>query len=258
MKEKSLILIWVWIWVLAWGLCSSVFKSAFMDYINTNNLSQNGKSFIQRIYNPISGFYEQRSEENIKVTDFYSDDSFQRFLDDNHPLSVWYEAPDIVKINSDFITNWSSTFYLREEAAIQFADMARAFSNAFGFKSHLTINSAWRSQAFQRKLANNCSAWRCANPWTSEHEVWLALDLGVNWWNIKWWDWKYYQRLIDNAHLRWFHNSYQRWIEVDGKIVEPRHRRYVWVELATILHDNQQTFSEYFYSEVENNNSDFN
>ena len=63
--------------------------------------------------------------------DYYSDDSFQVFLDDNHWLSQNYKAPDIVKINSDFTTNKSSNFMLREEAAKNFEDMARAFSNAF-------------------------------------------------------------------------------------------------------------------------------
>ena len=58
--------------------------------------------------------------------------------------------------------------------------MAWAFSNAFGFKAKLTINSAWRSQKYQRQLASNCSAGRCAKPGTSEHEAGLALDLGVN------------------------------------------------------------------------------
>jgi LAS superfamily LD-carboxypeptidase LdcB len=63
-----------------------------------------------------------------------------------------------VKINSDFTTNKSSNFMLRKEAAKNFEDMARAFSNAFNFKSKLTINSAWRSQAYQYQLLSNCSA----------------------------------------------------------------------------------------------------
>lgn len=253
MKEKNLILICGWAVILAGGLCSAVFKSAFVNYANV--LNSNTK--FSRISNLIIGLYEgnNKDEESKqiekKIIDYYSDDSFQKFLDDDHALSADYEASDITKIISDFTSNKSSDFYLREEAATAFADMARAFSNAFEFKSRLTINSARRSQAFQRKLSSNCSKWRCANPGTSEHEAWLALDLWVNWWNIQAWWWKYYQRLIDNAHLYWFHNTYQRWMEIDGKIIEPRHWRYVWIDLATILHDNQQTFAEYFYSNVE-------
>ena len=79
-------------------------------------------------------------------------------MDDNHSLSANYEANDIVKINSDFTSNKSSNFSLRKKAAEMFEGMARAFSNAFGFKAKLTINSAWRSQKYQRQLASSCSA----------------------------------------------------------------------------------------------------
>lgn len=238
------------------------FSSGITFWWNDFNLI-NSQPNIPWIYNPVSWFYEQKSEEEIqqeilqeklKKIDLYSDDSFQKFLDDNHTLTKNYEAKDIVKINSDFTFNKSSNFMLRKKAAEMFEGMAWAFSNAFGFKAKLTINSARRSQAYQRKLAANCSNARCAKPWSSEHEAWLALDLGVNGWNIKAWSGKYYQRLNDNAHLYGFHNSYQKWMEVDGKMIEPWHWRYVWVELATILHDRNQTFAEYFYENIEQKN----
>jgi len=248
--KKNLITIWILAWFLSWGI---VLWWEFVPYVN-NQLN------IPRIYNPVSGFYEPKTEEEIekeiqqdKISkmDFYSDTSLQKFLDDNHPLSWNYEANDIVRINSDFTTNRSSDFMLRKDAAAYFEWMARAFSNAFDFKAKLTINSARRSQAYQRKLAATCSTARCATPWTSEHEAWLALDLGVNWVSVTAWSGKYYQWLVDNAHKYGFHNTYQRWMEIDGKMVEPRHWRYMWVELATILHDNNQTFAEYFYENIE-------
>jgi hypothetical protein len=40
-------------------------------------------------------------------------------------------------------------------------------------------------------------------------------------------------------------------MEVDGKIIEPWHWRYVGKELATILHNNNKTFAEYFYENIE-------
>lgn len=238
----TLVLVCLFIW-------STVFA---LDWVFSNN--------IPRVYNPISWFYEQKSKEDIEreveqakldKIDYYSDDSFQKFLDDNHALSANYEAKDIVRIKSDFTSNRSSDFMLRKKAAEMFEWMARAFSNAFNFKAKLTINSARRSQKYQRQLAGNCAPWRCAKPWASEHEAWLALDLWVNWWNIKAGSWKYYQWLVDNAHKYGFHNSYQKWIEIDGKIVEPRHWRYMWIELATILHNNNQTFTEYYYKNIE-------
>ena len=247
--RKNLVMVWVLFGILSWGI---VFWWDNFHLINS-------KPNIPWIYNPISGFYEQRTKEEIekeKISnmDFYSDTSFQKFLDDKHPLWRSYEANDIVKINSDFTSNKSSDFRLRKKAAEMFEWMAWAFSNTFGFKAKLTINSAWRSQKYQRQLASNCSAWRCAKPGTSEHEAWLALDLWVNGWNIRAWSGKYYQWLVDNAHKYGFHNSYQKWMDVDGKIVEPRHWRYVWVELATILHNKKQTFAEYFYENIEQKN----
>ena len=247
--KKNLAVIFVWFCVIWW--CATFSSSP----VFTNNQFN-----IPWIYNPISGLYEQKSKEEIekeiqqekaKKIDYFSDDSFQKFLDDNHPLSANYSPNDIVKINSDFTFNKSSNFSLRKKAAEMFEWMARAFSKSFWFKAKLSINSARRSPAYQRQLASNCSVWRCAKPGTSEHEAGLALDLGVNGWNIKSWSGVYYQWLVDNAHKYGFHNSYQRWMEVDGKIVEPRHWRYVWVELATILHDRNQTFSEYFYEIIE-------
>ena len=204
--RKNLIIVWIFLGIFSSGI---VFWWEVFYFMNN-------QSIIPRIYNPISWFYEQKKEEEIQkdVTanmDFYSDTSFQKFLDDSHPLSWNYEVKDIVK-----------------------------------------INSARRSQSFQRQLSKNCSNARCANPWTSEHEAGLALDLGVNGWNIKAWSWKYYQWLIDNAHLYGFHNSYQKWMEIDGKMVEPWHWRYVWTWLATLLHDRWQTFAEYFYENIEN------
>ena len=124
---------------------------------------------IPRIYNPISGFYEPKTQEEIDLewaesVDYYSDDSIRKFLDDNHPLSANYEASDTRKLNSNFTSNRSSKFMLRKEAAEAFELMAWAFSNAFDFKAKLTINSARRSQAYQRKLASTCSSVRCAKP----------------------------------------------------------------------------------------------
>jgi len=248
--KKNLITLWILLWFLSSGI---VLWWEFVPFVN-NQFN------VPWIYNPVSWFYEQKTEEEIEKEiewdavskiDFYSDDSLQKFLDDNHPLSWSYEASDIVKINSDFTTNKSSDFMLRKDAAAYFEWMAWAFSNAFNFKAKLTINSARRSQGFQRKLAASCSTSRCATPWTSEHEAGLALDLWVNWVNIKAWSGIYYQWLVDNAHKYGFHNTYQKWMDVDWKMVEPRHWRYMWVELATILHDNDKTFAEYFYQYIE-------
>jgi D-alanyl-D-alanine carboxypeptidase len=72
--------------------------------------------------------------------------------------------------------------------------------------------------------------------------------LGVNGGNILGKGGKYYQWMAQNAHLYGFHNTYQKGIAIDGKMVEPWHWRYVGIALATHLYDSKQTLAEYFYS----------
>ena len=176
------------------------------------------------------------------------DDSFQKFLDKDHFFSkIDYGPSDLKAIESDFTANNSRKFLLREEAWKAFADMAWNFQNDFNWKKKLSINTAYRSYQLQKYLMKsycNGRAWQCALPWTSEHQAWLAVDLWVNGKSI---DNASFQWLQSNAHKWWFHNTYQKWIEVDGQIVEPWHWRYLWVELATELYNNKQSFAEWYY-----------
>jgi LAS superfamily LD-carboxypeptidase LdcB len=84
--------------------------------------------------------------------DFDSDDSFQKYLHTDHPFhDISYVPTDLVPIHSNFTANASRSFKLREEAAIQFADMAWHFRNAFS-GDKLYISSAYRSRGLQDYL----------------------------------------------------------------------------------------------------------
>jgi hypothetical protein len=64
--------------------------------------------------------------------DFDSDDSFQKYLNADHPFADTSYVPiDLIPIDSHFTANNSKAFKLRQEAAIYFADMAWHFWNAF-------------------------------------------------------------------------------------------------------------------------------
>lgn len=190
--------------------------------------------------------------------DFESDDSLQKYLSDDHPFDdASYTPADLLPIHSNFTANFSKAFKLREEAGIQFADMAWHFRNDFD-GDKLYIVSAYRSSWLQWYLLKQwCALFRCAKVGTSEHQAWLAVDIKVI---TKWgkaysldaaYPNKYSDRLKANAASFGFHNTYQRGVEVDGKMIEWRHRRYVWAELATLLADSNQTFAEY-YNALEN------
>ena len=84
--------------------------------------------------------------------DFDSDDSFQKYLSVEYPFGdTDYVPKDLVSITSNFTANDVRKFKLREEASIQFADMAWHFRDAFK-GDRLAITSAYRSVGFQDYL----------------------------------------------------------------------------------------------------------
>jgi len=214
---------------------------------------------IQPIINHeiVPSFWQEHKAPSF---DFESDDSFHKFLHDKNPfIDKSYVPTDLLPINSNFTANNAKAFKLREEAWLQFADMARHFRNTFS-GDKLFIASAYRSKGFQDFMIQKwCALLRCAKSGTSEHQAWLAVDIKVI---TKWGKWysldaaypnKYYDWFKAHAADFWFHNTYQKGVEVDGKMVEWRHRRYVWKELATILMENNQTFAEYYFATMKNN-----
>lgn len=181
--------------------------------------------------------------------DLLTDSSFQRYIGNWQKLDdIHYIPQDLVSIESDFTANSSRRFSLRKEAADQFADLAWHFWHDFD-GDRLYITSAYRSASFQTALLNRgCPLSRCAEAWASEHQLWLAIDLWVMTKNWKYISLsnnnKYYQRLLKYSSHRWFHNSFQNGIDIDGQIKEGRHRRYLWEDLATELYDQWQSFSQ--------------
>jgi D-alanyl-D-alanine carboxypeptidase len=242
MKKKS-----VWIGIVGFLMVGLGGFFSYREYLlasqegtlrTYNSLTDNREQINRTSSTDITHYgtiADERGENSF--FDFFSDHSFQKFLDDTHTLTPSYRPDDVVEIHSDFTANAASRYQLRQEAAIQFADMARAFADTFNFEAKLSLTSAWRSPVYQKQLSATCSTQRCALPGTSEHEAGLAVDVGVNGGNILSAGGKYYQWLYDNAHRYGFHNTYQKGIAIDGKIVEPWHWRYVGVALATYLHE---------------------
>ncbi|MFA7298843.1 MAG: D-alanyl-D-alanine carboxypeptidase family protein [Candidatus Absconditabacterales bacterium] len=201
-------------------------------------------------YSVLPNFGFQHSSPEF---DFDTDTSFQKYLNSDHPFDdSTYTPTDLLPIDSNFTANNSKAFKLRAEAGTQFADMARHFRNAFS-GDRLYISSAYRSSGLQGYLIKQgCAMIKCAAIGTSEHQAGLAVDIKVITKGGRGYSLdaaypnKYSDRLKANAAEYGFHNTYQKGIEVDGKIIEGRHRRYLGTELAKILADNNQTFAEYY------------
>ncbi len=176
------------------------------------------------------------------------DNDIQKFVWVNKPFhNVSYEPSDLVPLQWRSHISAQTRHTLRKEAADNLEKMANAFYEKFW--TNIVIASAYRSYGYQKNsISESCKqSGRCAREWESEHQLWLAVDLreATNEQKFLSKYQKYYDRLHENAHLYWFHQSYQNWREFDGYYIEPWHWRYLWTWLATKLHDRNITFTQY-------------
>lgn len=129
---------------------------------------------------------------------------------------------------------------------------------------HIRNNSAYRSYDYQSGLYNsykNSNGLTWADKWSarpghSEHQTGLALDVGVkNEYSLgKFENSREFTWIKDHAHLYGFILRYPKGKEyITGYGYEPWHYRYVGIDAATYIYENDITFEEYYAYFVENN-----
>ena len=181
--------------------------------------------------------------------DYISDESITKFVSAQIPFSNRQYIPsDLVSLQSKWLVVNNSNMKLRAIALKKLDRLAEEFYTMFQDK--LVIVSAYRSYSYQVNIAKGCSTTLCARPGFSEHQLGLTIDIFAATTAGKFLSKaefkKYYERLMQNAHRYGWHNSYQKGVTIDTYQPEPRHRRYLWRELATELYDSQITFAEWY------------
>ena len=253
------ILLW-WSLLLIWFLRSYSTQEYFYD------LSHDTGEEI-KIFNKISAFYKdpsplqaetiplsiKRDTLALSLRDYASDDSITKFVSAKVSLNnVMYIPSSLVDLRSDYLVT-SPWMKLRSVALEELEQLAQEFFSIFDKK--IVIVSAYRSYGYQKNLAEWCSSTLCARPWRSEHQLGLTIDIFaattsgqfLSKPNFQ----KYYLRLLENAHRYGRHNSYQKWVSIDTYQQEPRHRRYLWRDLATELYKKWLTFAEWYNQKTE-------
>ena len=191
-----------------------------------------------------------QKQERIQKLDIIRDSSLTKYVDPN----VSFEEPayipnDMRDLSDTFIIDSKWDAQMRSEAAGYFEALAEAFYEEFNEK--VVVVSSYRSYSYQAGIkARGCPDNLCAKAGHSEHQSGLSIDL----WSAsskQYWDSDtrlqgFYVWLSENAHFYGFHNSYQKGRDIDGYEIEPWHWRYLWVEFADYLHDNDMTFAEYY------------
>lgn len=163
-----------------------------------------------------------------------------------------YIPSDLWAIESEYVIDSKGNGSLRYEANTALNKMATDFYKEFEEK--IVVVSSYRSYAYQKWIKDRgCPDNLCSKAGFSEHQSWLAIDLWeasnynqfMSQEKLK----NYYEWLKKNSHLYGFHNSYQKWIDIDGYDREPWHWRYLWVPLSSQLQKSGQTFAEYYFSD---------
>ncbi len=169
-----------------------------------------------------------------------------------HPLDKQY-VPELVSVPN-------THFQLEPTTLSAYQELMKAARGAG--HSKLSLKSAYRSYQTQsilheRKVhqykqygsaARTKAAQIVAKPGTSEHQLGQAIDIANNGSLVQsFGDTEAGQWLAKHAHNYGFILRYPKdTLAVTGVIYEPWHFRYVGVDLATLLYDEQWTLEEYF------------
>ena len=192
-----------------------------------------------------------KKEREIQQLDLQTDTSLTKFVNNEiHFETLSYIPENLVGVSSEYVydAKWWASF-MTKRANISLQAMWKAFYKEFWKK--MTVVSAYRSYAYQAGIkARWCPDNLCAKAGYSEHQSWLWVDF---WsastqaiWQADATLSRYYDWLSKNAHLYGYHNTYQKGLAVDGYEIEPWHWRYLWIDLATYLRDEEITFAEFY------------
>jgi D-alanyl-D-alanine carboxypeptidase len=184
--------------------------------------------------------------KNIKPVRVINHDSI---VNKNYKLNENYVPSDLEKISLEFSCKDK---YLRKIAKIYFEKMAKEAKKE-GF--NIIAVSTYRSYKYQEKLYNNyvkdkgyyyadmCSA-RAGH---SEHQTGLAVDIADL--SLDYDNFEYTKEFIwvkENAHKYGFIMRYPKAkFHITGFKYEPWHYRYVGIDVATYIYENNITLEEY-------------
>ena len=200
--------------------------------------------------------FDTKIELFLNKINLLNDDSLTKFVSNKVPFfNLSYVPEDLVSVSWEHIVDskgWTITVKkVLKESLDKLSEQFYEDTN-----NNIVIVSWYRSYLYQKWIKDRwCPDNLCAKAWYSEHQSGLAIDIYSasserNWANdnnLR----KYLSWFQANAHKYWFHQTYQNWVEIDWYEVEPWHWRYLWVDFATYLHENDLTFGQ-FYEKMSN------
>lgn len=218
----------------------------YEKYYLNNNFSY--KDVVLRVnMNLDNSFYTNTKE----VTNF----SLLMLVNKYNYVNNEFKPDDLVKLEKYAVNN----MYLNKTCMEAFLDLA---SNALLEGYNIRAISTYRTYDYQNNLYNNYvkkdgvdkADTYSARPGFSEHHTGLAIDID----NIK----TSYVNFENTNEFKWMQENAYKYgfilrypsdkVDITGYIYEPWHYRYVGIEIAKIIKENNITFEEYYYEYLDN------
>ena len=183
------------------------------------------------------------------INTIYYPTTYDILVNKNNKLTSDYIPNDLEKISLEYACEDK---YLRHDAKIAFEKMAKQ-AKLEGYS--IVAVSTYRSYDYQKKLYNNYVKEKglyyadlaSARPGHSEHQTGLSLDvadLSLDYDNFE--STKEFSWTINNAHKYGFILRYPKAkFHITGFKYEPWHYRYVGIDIATYIYENNITLEEY-------------
>lgn len=224
------------------------FKNEYIDrYLSYKK--KNSKLSNNDIILRVNIGLDQDFYTNVKAA--LNNNSNQVLVNKYYYLDESYVPANLEKIDTKYAT---PDRYLVNVARISFEHLA-----AKAKKEGLNIRavSTYRSYSYQTNLYNNYvkqdgvsnADKYSARPGFSEHQTGLAIDIDnivTNYNNFE--NTKEYKWMLNNAHNYGFILRYPKGKEdITGYMYEPWHYRYVGVNIASFIHQNNITYEEYYF-----------
>lgn len=196
------------------------------------------------------GSYEDTVEET-------NPDSLTALVNKHRYVNEDYVPSDLVDMSDEYANNYYRQMQLRSEAYEWFKKMVDA-AKEDNIKFY--AESGYRSFKFQRTLYNNYvntngytkANMYAAKPGFSEHELGTAVDI-ANIYTIETVD-PEYDWIEKNGYKYGYIFRYkEEWTDLTGFAEESWHIRYVGVEAATKIHEENISFEEYWIKYVNKN-----
>lgn len=221
-------------------------ESNLKRYINYQKENQEeDTSMVIRIVN-VNG--DKASYANTSPTDM--EKGILILVNKYNYLEEDHEFPNLENISLMYAYNDNK---LQEEAVTNYFKMAR---DAKQQGLNLVVNTSYRSYASQEKIYNNFvnqygeeyAEENSARPGYSEHETALAIDIDTARTDADVFEESSeYAWLLEHAHEYGYILRYPEGLEkITGFSYEPWHYRYVGIEAATQIKNENITFDEYY------------